>query len=101
MIVAMSAPRRPCYGCEIWDDHPRHEIVGEPESSMHMDCCVEHRGCKICATQIQRAMSEAGVSHGTALGQVLAMLPPVTVEHVPNDNDGDPHNLTTAVVTGI
>jgi hypothetical protein len=96
MIRAMTNPTRPCYRCRTWDDHPRHEIVGEPESSMHMDCCAEERKCAVCAAQIQRAIDATGAFHGRALGDTLADLPPVWVDHVPNDDNSDPHNLRTA-----
>jgi hypothetical protein len=47
-------PERPCFGCKVFDDHPRHEII-DPETGsdvaggpMHMDCCAEKRNCAIC-----------------------------------------------------
>jgi hypothetical protein len=104
----MSNPTRPCWGCETFDDHPRHEIAaaaGDPplednllNGPMHMDCCADLRGCAICA----RARSGVGAEViGQAFRDHLLELPPVLVEHVPNDDPGDPHNLTTVVLHEI
>jgi hypothetical protein len=94
--------RRPCFGCETFDDHPRHEIVGssgEPltgdpvNGPMHVDCCARLRGCKLCAR------SRAGLAPdviGEAFARHAMSLPPVQVEHIENDDPADPHNLTTA-----
>lgn len=101
------SPRRPCFGCEVFDDHPRHEIVGasgEPlpgdaiSGPMHMDCCAYLRGCQLC----KRA--RAGVAPeviGQAFREHLETLPPVLVEHIPNDDPSDPHDLTTARITDV
>ncbi|MGI5247779.1 hypothetical protein [Dactylosporangium sp. CA-139066] len=94
-------PVRPCFGCRTFDDHPRHEIVGPDGSDlvggpMHMDCCAEIRGCQICASR-----REGLPAHviGDEFRDHLLSLPPTEVVHVPNDDPGDPLNLTTATVT--
>ncbi len=85
-------PVRPCFGCRQFDDHPRHELYGVPDSAMHMDCCAELRGCGICA----RARSGLAASVvGEAFREHVLTLPPAEVTHLPNDNDSDPHNLRT------
>jgi hypothetical protein len=95
---------RPCFGCLVFDDHPRHEIVGaagEPlpgdaiNGPMHMDCCADKRGCAICA-RARRGLAPEVI--GDAFREHVLSLPPAAVEHVPNDDPGDPHNLTTARV---
>lgn len=97
----MSNPTRPCYGCQVFDDHPRHIIVttvGGDEEPMHMDCCAEKRGCQVCADR--RAGVDASVV-GDEFRQHLLGLNPVQVDHVGNDDQADPHNLTTATVTEV
>jgi hypothetical protein len=98
----MTNPRRPCFGCEVFDDHPRHEIVGaagEPlpgdptNGPMHMDCCAALRGCVVCARAREGLTPDV---IGEAFREHVVSLPPLAVEHVPNDDDRDPHNLTTA-----
>lgn len=99
MIVAMTASEpliRPCGGCQVFDDHPRHEIItfdgadahGGP---MHMDCCAVLRSCDVCRMQLERTHAHVGVQLGTgddpsrlkgaALRAALVELPPVLVEH--------------------
>jgi hypothetical protein len=98
----MTSPRRPCFGCETFDDHPRHEIVGaqgqplagdQVNGPMHMDCCAILRGCMVCARAREGLRPEV---IGEPFREHVMSLPPVQVEHVPNDDDTDPHNLTTA-----
>lgn len=107
MIVAMTNPIRFCVACKQADDHPRHEIAGTngadsmTDGPMHMDCCAEARGCALCAAQLERARVATGETWGRPLGDTLHSLPPVQVDHVPNDDPNDPYNLTTAVVTEI
>lgn len=93
-------PVRPCWGCSVFDDHPRHVVVlaNGADEPMHVDCCADRRGCQVCAQQI------ADVAPGTvgqAMREHLLSLPPAQVVHVPNDDDGDPLNITTAVVTPL
>jgi hypothetical protein len=92
-------PVRPAPCCAVYDDHPRHVTLDATgaETALHMDCCAL-RGCTVCLHQL------AGVQPGTIgddLREHLLTLPPVLVEHVPNDDPGDPLNLTTAVVTPL
>ncbi|GGM53319.1 hypothetical protein ACFFX1_54960 [Dactylosporangium sucinum] len=96
-------PVRPCFGCQQFDDHPRHEIIGLDGSDlvggpMHKDCCAELRGCQVCAYERQ-GLDPSVI--GEAFREHLLALPPAQVVHVPNDNPGDPLNLTTAVVTPL
>jgi hypothetical protein len=91
MIATM---KRPCHGCEVFDDHPRHEII-DPESGsdalggpMHMDCCAKKRGCQVCKLQLQRASETSTgrvVKSGELIGQklrnALVELPPIQVVH--------------------
>lgn len=99
----MSNPTRPCFGCNVFDDHPRHEILDATTGSdaigpMHLDCCAAKRGCVSCAGR--REGVNASVI-GEEFRQHLATLPPEQVTHVRNDNADDPQNLTTAVVTTV
>lgn len=98
----MTNPVRPCYGCLVFDDHPRHEIVGaqgqalpgdEVNGPMHMDCCADKRGCVICG-RAREGLAPSIV--GEAFRTHVLSLPPLAVEHVENDDPADPHNLTTA-----
>jgi hypothetical protein len=90
-------PVRPCFGCQKFDTHPRHEIYGSNEP-MHKDCCAEQRGCQVCAYERDGL---APTVIGDAFREHLLSLPPVQVVHVDNDDDGDPLNLTTATVTPL
>lgn len=97
-------PVRPCWGCMVFDSDPRHEII-DPETGadvaggpMHVDCCAEKRGCASCAYQRQ-GLDPSVI--GEAFRQHVLSLPPVQIEHVPNDDPNDPHNLTTAVITPL
>lgn len=85
-------PVRPCFGCRVFDDHPRHEII-DPNTGddalggpMHMDCCAVQRNCDVCRAVLARAYSLAG---GGAIGQdlrdALVQLPPMQVDHHPDD----------------
>jgi hypothetical protein len=84
--------RRPCFGCQVFDDHPRHEIA-DPESGadalggpMHMDCCVIHRGCDVCKAVLERAYGLAGGgATGGELRSALEQLPPMQITHHPDD----------------
>lgn len=83
---------RPCFGCKVFDEGPRHtvadEVTGETLGEMHLDCCAEHNGCQLCQVQLQRARAHAGEDlKDEALGALLESLPPLQVEHV----TGAPH----------
>jgi hypothetical protein len=96
-------PVRPCFGCNKFDTDPRHEIVGLDGSDVlggpfHMDCCAEKRGCQICASR-REGLDPTLV--GDAFREHLLALPPTLVVHVANDDDSDPLNLATAVVTTL
>lgn len=96
-------PVRPCFGCNTFDDHPRHEIVASDGSDMlggpmHMDCCAEKRNCTICASR-REGLDPTVI--GEAFREYLLSLPPAMVVHVENDDPNDPLNLTTAVVTTV
>lgn len=90
-------PVRPCWGCETFDDHPRHVVVlpDGTDLPMHVDCCANRRSCASCRQQI------ADVAPGTtgeAMREHLLSLTPRQIVHVDNDNDSDPYNLTTVEV---
>lgn len=90
MIVAMTAPEpliRPCGGCQVFDDHPRHEVItfdgadahGGP---MHMDCCAALRNCDLCRAVLEQAYGTAGRPViGDDLRAALVQLPPAQVQH--------------------
>lgn len=69
-------PIRPCKGCTVEDDHPRHVIgfasaggpAGKPET-WHLDCHA-HAGCPSC---IER-LAGAGDRHGAELTEYFASL---------------------------
>lgn len=95
-------PVRNCIGCGQRDDHPRHVVVvGEAEVPWHMDCHVITTGCAICEYQLAAVGGVDGNPKGEALRAHLVSLQPAVVEHIENDDDSDPHNLTTAVVTPV
>lgn len=95
-------PVRGCIGCGRRDNHPRHVVVvGDAEVPWHMDCHVIAAGCAVCEHQLAGVGGIDGNPKGDALREHLLSLPPVQVEHVANDDDTDPHNLTTAVVTAV
>lgn len=103
-MTSASNPRVPCFGCETFDDHPRHDFVGatgEPlpgnaiSGPMHMDCCAALRGCVLCA-RAREGLNPDVI--GEPFREHVLSLPPVLVEHVPNDDHSDPFNLTTAVL---
>jgi hypothetical protein len=61
----MSSPLRLCPICGQTDDHPRH-VITLPEGmdvARHMDCCAQHAGCPVCASQL----ADAGDVKGEAL----------------------------------
>lgn len=89
-------PKRICVGCDTYDDHPKHVVADEHggEVANHMDCCAA-KGCTVCAHQ------RAGVADsviGEEFRRHLLGLPALDVVHEANDDDGDPHNLTSATV---
>lgn len=100
---------RPCFGCMVFDDHPRHVIAqapGQPEEPMHMDCCAEQRGCSVCTVVLQAAGHRLGVV-GDDLRAKLVALPPVQVDHIDGEAHGavklrsvDSHLGTTAEIEG-
>ena len=95
-------PVRPCIGCGQTDDHPRHVlVVGDADVPWHMDCHVITTGCALCQHQLAGVGGVDGNPKGDALRDHLVGLPPLQVEHVANDDDSDPHNLTTAVITPL
>lgn len=86
-LPADAPPVRPCFGCRVFDDHPRHVVDNGngTEFALHMDCCAE-RGCQVCKIQLQRAEHRPGVV-GDELRSRLEQLPPLQIVH----QDGNPH----------
>lgn len=90
-------PKRPCFGCMTFDDHPRHEIItldgvdahGGP---MHMDCCADLRSCDLCRAQLAAAYQLAGEGAiGDDLRAGLVQLPPLQVQHA--DTETSPFDV--------
>lgn len=91
MIRAMADPvnpTRPCFGCQTFDDHPRHEIVDSESGAdahdgpMHMDCCAALRNCELCREVLARAYALAGGGAiGEDLREALVQLPALQVDH--------------------
>jgi hypothetical protein len=90
MIVAMTAPDnpvRPCYGCNVFDNHPRHEIINFDGTDahggpMHMDCCAALRNCDLCRAVLAEAYGFAGGgATGEDLREGLLRMAPMQVQH--------------------
>jgi hypothetical protein len=97
----MSHPVRPCYGCGVFDDHPRH-VVADPlnpgnEELMHMDCCVEKRNCGICREVLAAVDHRPGV-RGEALRQRLVAQPPALVMHAEGESPFGAVEIQSALI---
>ncbi|GAA2346911.1 hypothetical protein [Dactylosporangium salmoneum] len=93
-------PVRNCVGCGQRDDAPRHVmVVGDTYVPWHLDCHVIAAACSVCEHQLAGVGGVDGNPKGDALREHLISLPPVEVEHVPNGDDSDLYDLTTAVIT--
>jgi hypothetical protein len=94
---------RPCHGCLVFDDHPRHEIIdingGDAHGGpMHMDCCAALRNCDLCREVLARAYGHAGKPViGDVLRASLVALPPLQVNHA----EGDPFNVLEVTETEV
>lgn len=95
-------PRRPCNGCETWDDHPRHEnidftgadVQGGP---MHMDCCAALRDCDVCKAVLAMAYPLAGEgATGEDLRAALLELPPLQIMHAEGESPFSLRAVTAA-----
>lgn len=86
-MTAPDNPVRPCFGCQQFDDHPRHEIINLDGTDahggpMHMDCCAALRNCDVCQAVLAEAYGLAGGgATGLDLREALVQLPPTQIQH--------------------
>lgn len=92
----VALPVRPCPECRVYDDHPRHVVIGQDgsETALHMDCCAA-RGCQVCAHQLIAIGRVPGLV-GDALRERLVALPVKQVEHA----DGNPYGAVSVNTRG-
>jgi hypothetical protein len=70
---------QPCHGCGIFDQHPRHHVLGRSTSQstwervMHMDCCRD-AGCP--DGSCGRILSASGEKRGDELIAYVRQLAP-------------------------
>lgn len=94
---------RPCFGCQVFDTHPRHEIINMDGSDaaggpMHLDCCADLRNCDLCHIQLERAREHAGEDlHGHELGAVLEYIGPLFLQHA--ETPASPFDVASAQET--